>query len=116
MRITGFNIMAENEIADYKVVFEGFNTGFFVPVITKYIMVPFYQVNVYPRKVISPFEKKFVLFIVGAVKEIANDQEPGWLKILQLGNEPVHVFFENGLGNRYACFPEVPGLAKVQVG
>ncbi len=79
-------------------------------------MVAFDKMDNKIGEIFSPFFKKFQFLIFVAMEKIACDDQLLWLKILNLCNQPLQVFFINGLRNRNTRFSEMPCFAKMQIG
>lgn len=86
-----------------------------IPVTVKDIMIAHYQLNIELFKIPAPFYKKGMLFIVAAVKHVADHEHVFGFKGLEQRNKPLYIFFKNILWYGNAAFPEMPAFAQVKI-
>lgn len=89
--------------------------GTLVPVIIQDIMISFDQFHFQRRKIFTPFDKKIEFFIGRTVGKVTHNDQPVHFVEVELGDQPLQIRFIDTLGNSDTCFPEMPGLTKVQV-
>lgn len=108
-------IMHKNKIANGEFTGADRNACKFIPVYFQNIVVAFYQVYCKLRKIISPFQKEVMLFVIIAVKHITYNDYLLWFVDLDLGYQPLHIFFEDGLRHSNSGFSEMARLTKVHI-
>ena len=70
-----------------------------IPFFYQNIMIAFYELNMKIAEIVSPFPKKIKFFICNTMKQVADNNQLLRLIILQLVDEPLHIFFINALRN-----------------
>lgn len=90
------DVMNEAERSEVQFAGVNGNAGLRIPVIVENVMIAFDKPDGQVGKILSPSPEKRQLQVLAAVKKIANDQQLLRLKILDLRQQPVKVFFVNG--------------------
>jgi hypothetical protein len=91
------------------------NIALLVPLIMKDIMIAPDEFDLDIGEVVPPFAEQLQFLVLAAMEEIAYYNELPWLKVLQLLDQALQVFFVNSLWNGDAIFPEMSCFTKMQI-